>query len=137
MTDKKILFSPAQMVANRFASGTHQSYIYSVGSPETDKPTFGHQTGLRNGNNAYVSSFEDYCSLRNRAIKYEQIDEWAARINDLNNQIERITFNNFLSDAEKQKKIARRMDIIRFFKQKIVDTEIFLGLRCAANSKTR
>ena len=125
------------MVTNHLASGAHQDYIYSVGSPETEKDKSEHKMNLKNGNNSYVQSFEDYCSLRNRAIKYEQIAEWTARINDLNNQIERIKINRFLSDAEKQKKIARRMDIINFFQKKIVDVETFLGTRNMKNSQSR
>lgn len=125
------------MVANHLASGTHQDYKYSVGSPETEKDKSEHKMNLKNGNNSYVQSFDDYCSLRNRAIKHEQITEWTARISDLNKQIEKIKINRFLSNADKQKQIARRMDIICFFEKKIVDTEIFLGIRRMTTAKAR
>ena len=137
MTDKKPIFSPKQMVANYLASRGQGNPVKSVTTPRTLHTENEPRPHSKSTSNSYVQSAEDYWSLKNRNIKYEQIDEWTARIKDLNNQIEKIKSSNFLSEAEKQQKIARRVDIISFFQEKIVDTEIFLGIRCATNSKTR
>ncbi len=139
MVEKKAIFSPKQMVANYFASETRPqptANSENVRVENRHKPEY-HDIHLRNNHDAYVPSAEDFWSLRNRAIKYEHIDEWTARINDLNNQIKKIKSSTFLSEAEKQQKIVRRVDIIDFFKKKIADTENFLGLHGTINSKTR
>lgn len=85
--------------------------------------------------NNEINKREQFYMLSNRERKHNQITTWTALIQDLSNQITEINADSTLSTNEKQRKIARRTDIISLYEKQINDAKNILGICVTKNTR--